>query len=268
MSGLGFNAKFEQLKLRRATLKEQCADLIELYAHLVNVVGPNLKSEYLVRVGQLEHQVYELKVEIKRWQRRFALRQKELNKGAKPDLVMIEATLDLEFSSYMEEIKKSLEEIKKSVLHESMAFLSDEEANALRLAYHDAAKKLHPDINPNLSESAKNLWLQIQKAYEDHDWTTVKFLAGLVDGVISGEQQFSEDKDSMAALEESVAALSTKCDEIRKRIDDANGRPPLSYRDFLSDGKKVEECQSQLQAQISTLEGYVKEYEELWEHGK
>lgn len=69
---VGFNQEFLRLKMRYEALKEQCASKLELYTHLVEVKGPNIKARYMMLVGQYEHQVFELKAEIARWKRRFA----------------------------------------------------------------------------------------------------------------------------------------------------------------------------------------------------
>ena len=65
---------------------------------------PNMKAQYMMLVGQLEHRVHELKTEVNRWKRRFALRQQYLNRGEKPDFMGIEAELDKEFAEYLAEI--------------------------------------------------------------------------------------------------------------------------------------------------------------------
>ena len=268
-TGIGPNFEYERLKKRRETLRERCASLIEAFATLVDVVVPDVRSRYMVAVGQLESRVYELKVEINRWRRRFAMRQAALNRGGAPDYPAIEAALDAEFADYMETIRKNLEEIRKSVLHCASETLSEEETAALRRAYHDAAKKLHPDLNPDLPESAKALWLQIQKAHADNDWKALSFLTGLVDDVVSGEDPFeSAEEDAMEDLAKSVAAIERKCEDLRKRMDEIENRPPVSYRGFLADAAKVEERRAQLRAQTEALEKIVGEYEELWKNGR
>ena len=103
---VGFNQQYLKLKMQYEFLKEQCANQLELYTHLVEVEGPNIKARYMMLVGQYEHQVFELKAEIARWKRRFTLRQAALNRGEKPNLVAIEVELDKEFAEYIEEVKK------------------------------------------------------------------------------------------------------------------------------------------------------------------
>ena len=267
MNEVGFNEEFTQLQLRYRTLKEENANQIELYTHLVNVVGPNLKCHYMVAIGQYEHRIYELKTEISRWQRRFTLRQTALNRGEKPDLVGIEAQSDAEFADYMKAIRRHIDEIKEAAARFHAEKMTDEECTAFRACYLDAVKKLHPDINPDLPESARDLWHQIQAAYAEHDWTAVKFLCGLVDGVVTGEAAFEASVDGVKALEKSIAALEAKCRELGERMAALKLRKPYVYEEFLRNPEAVSLRRTQLLDQIGELEGVVREYTELWKNG-
>lgn len=270
MSGneVGENREFENLKLRHAALKERVANQIELYTHLVEVVGPNLKASYMMLVGQLEHSVFELKTDVNRWKRRFALRQQALNRGEKPDLVAIESELDNEFAEYLSEIKKHIEEIKEASLKFHANSLSEEETADLRYAYLVAVKKLHPDINPGLSKSAVDLWNQIQKSYAEKDWTNVRFLVSLVDGVISGGMEFSSSPDGMAGLRDSCERLEVKSQELADEMERMKSAVPFTYESLLGDKELLGQRQAQLNAQIVALEDCIKEYERLWKDGK
>ena len=268
MNEVGFSDEYKALKLRYAALRERVANQIEMFTHLVEVVGPNMKAQYMMLVGQLEHRVYELKTEENRWKRRFALRQQYLNRGEKPDFMGIEAELDKEFAEYLAEVKKHIEEIKEASLRFHAGKLSPKEASDLRCAYLDAVKKLHPDINPGLPQAAIDLWNQIQKAYEEQDWDNVKFLASLVDGVVSGDVDFAASPDGMAALKESCARLEAKSQEIAQETERVKSTVPFTYEVLLEDEDLVSERQGRLNAQIAALEERVKEYEELWNNGK
>lgn len=265
---MDFNAEYKALKLRHAALKEQVASLVEIYTHAVEVEGPNLKAIYMVQVGQLEYSVYELKTEVNRWKRRFALRQQFLNRGERPDMVAIETALDAEFAKYVEEIKRHIEEIKEATLRYHADTLSEEEATELRCAYLNAVKKLHPDINPGLPQAASELWNQIRKAYADKDWKSVKFLASLVDGVVSGEREFAESSDGMAELREACRRLEEKSQEIRQETERIKSTVPFTYKVLLDDEEMLARRQAQLKAQIAALEECIRKYEELWNDGK
>lgn len=268
MNDIGFSADYKALKLRYAALRERVANQIEMFTHLIEVVGPNLKAQYMMLVGQLEHRAYEMKTEVNRWKRRFALRQQFLNRGEKPDLMGIEAQLDKEFAEYLAEIKKHIEEIKEASLKFQAGKLSEQEASDLRCAYLDAVKKLHPDINPGLPQAAIDLWNQIQKSYSEQDWDNVKFLASLVDGVVSGDKDFEASTDGVAAIKESCARLEAKSLEIAKETGKVKSTVPFTYEVLLEDEALVAQKQGQLNAQIAALEECVKEYEERWKNGK
>lgn len=265
---VGENREFANLKLRYAVLKERVANQIELYTHLVEVVGPNLKASYMMLVGQLEHRVFELKTDVNRWKRRFALRQQALNRGEKPDLKAIEIELDAEFAEYIKAIKRELEDIKDAANHYNSAKLSDEKALKLRSAYLEVVKKLHPDINANLGESAKELWNQIQKAYSNGDWKSVELLASLVDSVLSGAENFSASKGGIAELEEACAKLEVKSREITEISNGIRARAPFTYESLLEDDERLAETQAQLKEQIEILKDQVREYERSWKDGE
>ena len=129
-------------------------------------------------------------------------------------------------------------------------------------------KKLHPDINPGLPQSAIDLWNQIQKAYSEQEWDNVKFLASLVDGVVSGGVDFEASQDGMAALKESCERLAAKSREIAKETEKVKSTVPFTYEVLLEDEELVAQRRRQLNAQIAALEECVKEYEELWNNGK
>ena len=267
MNELGYNEQYSALKLKYNALKERCANMIEIYNHLVNVVGPNLKSKYMMLIGQFEHRVYELKIEISKWQRKFTLKQKALNVGEKPDYAAIDAKLDEEFLEYQKVIQKHLEEIKAATLLQNAEPLTEEETTAVRAAYLDAVKKLHPDLNPELPEAAKNLWNQIQSAHDAKDWAGVKFLASLVDTVVSGEIDFKAS-DGMDALQTAIDKLNDKSVEIHNRTERLKSTSPYMHEEFLNNEVEVKKRQQQLQLQIHELEKIVNEYKELWNHGK
>ena len=270
MSGneVGENREFANLKLRYAALKERVANQIELYTHLVEVVGPNLKARYMILVGQLEHRIFELKTDVNRWKRRFALRQKSLNRGEKPDLKAIEIELDAEFAEYIKAIKRELREIKAAASYYNSPKISEDEALKLRSAYLEAIKKLHPDINANLGESAKELWNQIQDAYSNGDWKIVKLLASLVDSVLSGAENFSASKDGIAELEEACAKIEEKSHEISEMSNGMKARAPFTYESLLKDDDRLAETQAHLKEQIEMLKDQIREYERTWKDGK
>ena len=108
MDNTTFNAEFAQCLFRYNALKEQVANAIETYSHLVDTQGPNIETQYMMLVGQYEIHAMRLEIEVKRWKRRITLRQQYVNRGEKPDMVAIEAQLDEEFAEWQKKLEGPL----------------------------------------------------------------------------------------------------------------------------------------------------------------
>lgn len=268
MGSVGFNDVYERLKMRYAVLKEECATLIESYSHLVKVVGPNLRSRYMMVLGQFENRIYELKMEISRWQRRFTMRQMALNRGEKPDYALVESKLDEEFSIYKEKVRQHIAELQEAIWHCSAEKMTERENHELRIAYLNAVKRLHPDINPDLPEGAKTLWSEIQDAYQDGQWEKLRFFCELVDGVAQDGAEIKTPETAVEVLEDRIKGLEPRCVEMHAKIAKLKAGKPFVYERLLEDEEEVKSRQGVLFVQITELENCVKKYGELWEDGK
>ena len=267
MNEVGFSKEYTALQLRYGALKEHVANQIELLHTLVCTTGPNIKARYMMFVGRLEYKVYELKVELNRWKRRFALRQAALNRGETPDLVGIEAILNREFAEFLKEIRLCADEIKEYSWLFAAKSLSDEEDSAVRIAYLNAVKKLHPDLNPNLPKAAQDLWNEIQSAYAARDWEAVLLLAALVDSVVSGVDCFASAPDAVVALQEACERLVAKSRELAAESARIHKEPPFIYMSFLNDVEAVTARQNELKMDIAELKAKIAKYEKEWTNG-
>lgn len=268
MNEIGFSNEFRDLLLRHAALKERVANEVEMYMHFVNNVGPNIKARYMMLVGCLECTVRRLEVDVNRWKRRFALRQQYLNRGDKPDMVAIEAQLDTEFAKYVSEIAAYVKELEESKLRCDAEKLSDKEAADIRYDYLKAVKRLHPDINENLPESAKSLWNQIQQAYAANAWQQLKFLVGLVDDVVSGNAAVAASHDGLEAIRAACARLEVVAGDVAKKNADLKAQKPFTYEDLLDDPEALAQRQSALNGRIEELKAAVARYERIWNNGQ
>ena len=267
MNEVGFSKKYTNLQLRYGALKERIANQIEMLHTLVSTTGPNIKARYMMFVGRLEYKVYELKVEFNGWKRRFALRQASLNRGETPDPAAIEATLKREFAGFIKEIRLRAAEVKEDARLFSMKSLSDEEDTAVRLAYLNAVKKLHPDRDPNLPKAARDLWSGIQAAYSARDWEAVRLLAALADGVASGDEDFAAAPDATVALKESCEKLEAKSRELAAEFVRIQNEPPFTYKEFLADEEAVTTRQNELKMDIAELKAKIAKCMEEWNNG-
>ena len=267
MNEAEFDREFESLRLRHEALKEQVANEIEMYTHLVETEGPNIKSQYMMLVGQLECQLLQLGMEVKRWKRRFALHQMYINRGEKPDMVAIEELLDKEFAEWREKIAVFVGKLEDSKLQFDAAKMSESETNAIRCEYLKAVKQLHPDLNHNRSEAACNLWNQIQKAYAAKNWRQLKFLVSLVDGVVPKAANFDHTPDGLAKLREACAQLEAKGREVSEQIAALKATVPFAYQVLLEDPILLERKQNALKKKIAGMKAAIEKYERMWNNG-
>lgn len=263
-NAVGRNNEYNALSLRRSYLRERCADEIGSYMHLSTCVAENLRTEYMVRLGQFECRVFSLNIELARWQRRFTLLQIALNRGEKPDFMAIETQLDKEFGAYLEKIEENDKRIRDAAAHASMERMPEADAITLRTDYINAVKRLHPDLNPGLSESATALWHKIQSAYSEKDWPALGFLLGLVDDVLGGRHEISGAPGGLEELRREIAGLEERLDALRMRTEMLTAEEPFIWRDLLRDRGEVSLRRTKLDEKIRQLTSKIAEYETRW----
>ena len=261
---VGFNQEYAKLRLQHAYLKEECANQIEMYNNLVTVVGPNLETDYKVKVGLREHRVMELTLELRRWQRRMTLRQEALNRGERPDYVAIERRLDEELAAFRRKVREREAELEKAVERYRRGHVGEKRMTEIRTAYLAAVKRLHPDLNPDLPEAARDLWTRIQEAYAERDWAALDFLVGLVDGAVGGVAEFACTTDGLDEMRQAVGRLRKVCDDLRAKTAELKAKEPYSLQEFLANPGEVKLRQDALDEQAAALEGRIAEYRQAW----
>ena len=264
---LGFNEEFNRSKLRYEFLRENYATLVELYEEKVHILGPNIANQYMAVIGAREYRIFELEVSLRRWRRRFALLQMALNRAEKPDFMEIEVILDRELKEYDAMVRSHYEQVHAATDFLKLPKLSEKETTDLRVAYLNAAKKLHPDLNPDQTDSAKELWLKIQAAYQSSKWEEFRFLVGLVEAVTKEELTFpaADTTNAIAEMEERCRALKRKCVELRAAINALDETEPFTYRAVLDDPGKLAEMSAEYDRRIAALEERECEYKKRWE---
>ena len=267
MEDATLNDEFKKCRFRYDALKEQVANGIEMYAHLVDTEGPNIETQYMMLVGQYECHAMQLEIEVKRWKRRITLRQQYVNRGEKPDPVAIEAQLDEEFAEWQKKLEETVAKIKDSRLLWDVGNMSLEETGEIRCDYLKAVKKLHPDLNPDLSEAAVSLWNKIQDAYAKKNWRRLKFLVSLVDEVVAGQDTFDETPEGLEKLRAACARLEEKEHEVSRQIAELKAKEPFVYLVLLEDKELLKQKQDELKAKIADMEAVIKKYERMWNNG-
>ena len=81
IGNIAFSPEFEKIKTELQDARNHYIALVEEYSRLVNVVGKNLETEYMLKLGKKEHELFSCRVEILRIKREIAIFQAARNRG-------------------------------------------------------------------------------------------------------------------------------------------------------------------------------------------
>lgn len=135
----------------------------------------------------------------------------------------------------------------------------------LKELYRKIIKRLHPDVNPNITEREKELFNKAVQAYENGDVVTLQEIYDEVFGDdISQEAQKELSYEELAALRDK---LKERIEHILAEIEAIRQRFPYTEKEFLDDPEAVKEKREELERQIraneETLRRLLKILEEI-----
>ncbi len=125
--------------------------------------------------------------------------------------------------------------------------------------YRRIVKKLHPDVNPDITSHELELLNKANDAYRDGDLEALEDIYDEVFGM--EEQEIPESAEGIEQLKERIIKLKGKIAELRKEIEAIKAGFPYSEKDFLEDDKKVSQKQAEYNRIIQEYEQLIKELE-------
>ncbi len=237
-----------QLKAEIQRLSETLATLLFERDELQNVVKPNLDAIYHVEIGRYVFENFTIQIECRRLKREIELIQSYLNRFETPDEEAIHAILEAELAEWEKQMREMSATLLKSELR--LASLSSPEQSAeLKRIYRALIKELHPDLNPNLTELQKSLWLQVLAAYEEGNLELLKSLE--VYASLNEPEVIETNYHDL--LLERRAKLNAEIDACLKQLDTLRNTPPISLREKLTDPQWLNAEQEKLRAQKDSL---------------
>ena len=177
----------------------------------------------------------------------------------------IESLIENEFNDFLEKIKKEELRIESANAYYNHGVLTVKESTDMRVLYLNAAKKLHPDINPNQTANTKDLWLRINEAFKNNNWSELKFLTNLVNHISSSEQDFTNDENGLKKLNAECLNLEKICITEQEKINNLKKNAPWSYKELLENTAEINKMQNDFMENINAYEKQIKTYEQEWE---
>lgn len=148
-------------------------DLLEEKDRLRYMEGPVLKEEYLAKIGSYEEQVLESELDVSMLERKVELIQIAINRREPVDLEKIEAQL-------AEEREVRIEDLNATAFDAETPDGSDrgpsERSEEFQRMYREIISTFHPKMNPNLTETQKQLYEKAQEAYRNRNYEALKLI--------------------------------------------------------------------------------------------
>jgi hypothetical protein len=237
------------LHLQLELLQKEFSDLFSLKNEMLTYEENFLTALFLNTIGRKRYQLYCLTVEIATIKQRIKLIQGYLNRNERPDLPAIDNEIKKRFSEYQKKIEDEAKQLAAANEFLKTGFLSEEEAKKLRDVYRVIVKKLHPDINPNLTEYQKDLFVKAQAAYDLCD------LNALNEILLSLNMNSSTSTTvNPIDLKTYISKLEINMAKLKEQISTLENRFPFTYREKLANPKWIESEQQSLDIEIALLE--------------
>lgn len=165
--------------------------------------------------------------------------------------------VEIEMRSQVDKIQEEIEKLNHS--KKLFANLVTPECSIeLRNVFREMAKELHPDINQDLSERAKNLWNAAMIAYAEGDLESLRALRLMVSDVKNKKEDFVDENlllTQINLLKDGISRILVEIENIKKEF-------PFDCEQKIYDDAWIAEQQADLKEVIEALieqkNGYLK----------
>lgn len=194
--------QFAELMKELNAMKNALAQLLAEKEYMLVYDTVRLEAEYMEKVGHLEYTIFHLDLKLKKLLRKIEIVRSKIAGNEAIDLKQIDAQIEWEFSKSKEEDKKRSEHMCfVEEENKKQKKLSKENQKTLKEMYYKLAKKLHPDINPDITEQELALWHRVQRAYENRDLEEMTMLYEMYEQVLELESELTEREEIVKRIE-------------------------------------------------------------------
>lgn len=237
------------------------AEFLELYTqhkHMVESESFILQSLYLEKIGRYQLQLLQKQTEAASLRMKMKMIQAAINRNEKPNMYAIEQEINKRMQAYYQKIKEqaaALEQAKKVLSN----LLSVEESQKLKEIFRLLCKKLHPDLNPHLTEEEKDLFIKVKAAYDLQNLSELQnILLYLQDDLKGKVSQLSSDQK-----EQHIQQLSDQIQDLKNKIEQLLNNFPFNMKSLLKSDKEIEMHQEEIKIQIDNAQRDVEKYSEI-----
>lgn len=200
-------------------LKKQFSELFMQKQNMELHEKPLLIALYLQKIGYKEYNLYRLNVELAKLKQRLALMQAYVNRSEKPHIEKVNKEIEIQFAEYQKKIDQDAHQLAAANDFLEGDFLSPEEVKKLKEIYYIIVKRLHPDINSDLSDEMKELFVQARTAYDLSDFGMLQQILLLLDNKQMKEEVMPTDlQDAVKKLKKNVKLLNDHLEKLNMQF--------------------------------------------------
>ncbi|MGN1047327.1 MAG: hypothetical protein ACI4QZ_01825 [Eubacteriales bacterium] len=147
--------------------------LVGLYEQkdkLLYVEAPQIRRRYMKTIGVFEEGVLEAELEVSMLRRKVEMIQIAINRREPIDLKAIDAALEEEKNQKVAELESG-----DRTLNE-LPNLNEQEEHTLQRQYREITSSFHPAMNPDITDTQKELYEKAQEAYRLQDVEAMKLI--------------------------------------------------------------------------------------------
>lgn len=260
MADIILHPEYEKVCGEIIELKTQLSALLSERDELLYHICKNIEADYMIKIGTLEYKAYKYFCMTLRIKRKIELIQAKLNRQEIVALPLIEQQLDKEYAEYEQSLKDRMDTINAAVQRMAGTLLTDEEDELLKKLYRQIVKKLHPDLNPKITEEELTLFHNAVIAYENGDLTIIKSIAMMVEEITPGGNDFGLN-DGLSELRATKEKFLESQKGILVQIEKIKSSFPYNQKDFLQDEVAVKIYRNDLQVEIEEERKAFEQYE-------
>jgi len=243
--------ELEQLRL-------EFLDLFTRHKEMVEHESMILTSLYLEKLGHLQLELLQKQTEASRLKMKMKLIQAAFNRNEQPDLEAIDSIIENRLKDYYASIEAqavALDDARNVLSH----LLSEEDTRKLKETFRVLCKRLHPDLNPNQTETEKDLFIRVKAAYDLQQIAELQKILLFLDekehddiSLLTG----NEKKERIAHLHENIEALQDKIAWLKLNF-------PFNIVELIYNEKEISLRQADLRNQIGASAEEIEKYSNI-----
>lgn len=254
MYDLILHPEYEALLKEIDGLKNDIVMIQTRIDRIKNVDELRYRTEYNSYFGELEQEIVAKYYQYCLLKRKLEMIQAAVNRGKKPKMDSIQKVLEAEADEYNAHLRFRAAEIKKL---SSVTFteLSDNDAAQAKVLYQQIVRALHPDLNPNATETDCENLQQAVEAFAVGDVATLEAVAAVLE--LSGKMN-PKTEGTMEELEKQRDHLAATAEKLADQLKKIKGEFPMNQEVLLQNQDLIDE-------KICALKKESEEYDRILE---